>query len=125
MYLTKTNVTSLKNLLCKGMLIALFLTSGCDRREAVAPALPAKSGPPKPVPMRPDVVSDLGHRRYRSNESDELLKGIVWDEKKPYAIIGAHVVVVGDYVDDKKVTEISQDTVILEYEGQYEVLHLQ
>ena len=124
MYLTKTNVMSLKNLLCKSMLIALFLLPGCGRQKAVAPAIPAKPGPPKPVPMRPDIVSDFGHR-YRSNESDELLKGIVWDEKKPYAIIGAHVVVVGDYVDDKKVTKISQDTVVLEYDGQYEVLHLQ
>jgi hypothetical protein len=106
------------------MLIALFLLTGCGRQKPMASAAPVKPGPPKPVPMRPDIATGVGHR-YRTNVSDELLKGIVWDDKKPYAIIGAHVVVVGDYIDEKKVIKISQDTVVLEYDGQYEVLHLQ
>ena len=87
-------------------------------------AVSVKPGPPKPVPMRPDIVSGVGHR-YKSNKTDELLKGIVWDDKKPYAIIGPHVVMVGDYVDEKKVVKITQESVTLENEGEQEVLELQ
>lgn len=44
------------------------------------------------------------------------LKGILWNEKKPRALINNQVVEIGDLVDDKKVTSITKDTVILQQE---------
>lgn len=44
------------------------------------------------------------------------LKGILWNEKKPRALINGKVVEVGDLVEDKKVTSITKDTVTLQQE---------
>lgn len=48
--------------------------------------------------------------------SDLLLKGIIWDPDKPSAIINERVVGIGDVIVDFKVTQITQDSVILENE---------
>ena len=42
-----------------------------------------------------------------------ILNGIIWDDKKPMAIINDNVVGVGDHVGSNQVADIQQDRVIL------------
>jgi len=53
------------------------------------------------------------------------LKGIVWDTKQPFAIIGDTVVVEGDFINNKKVIKINKDSIILEKNGRKETLWLE
>jgi type II secretory pathway component PulC len=74
-------------------------------------------------PFRPDHAStyipkDIGR------ESNKL-KGIIWDAKSPYALIGDKVVVEGDYVDNKKVIKINKDSILLDNNGQVETIVLE
>lgn len=48
--------------------------------------------------------------------SELLLKGIIWDPDKPSAIINERAVGIGDVIAGFKVTQITQDSVILENE---------
>jgi hypothetical protein len=56
-----------------------------------------------------------------SRRGDFLLNGIMWDEKKPSAIINGDMVMVGDSVGSYKVVDISKDRVILT-DGQDELV---
>jgi type II secretory pathway component PulC len=53
------------------------------------------------------------------------LSGIIWDRKKPLAIINDRVVSVGDTVKGSTVLEILKDMVVFEQEGVYHTLWLQ
>jgi len=57
--------------------------------------------------------------------SENILKGIIWDSQKPYAIIGDSVIMEGDYIDNKKVIKIDKDAVILDNNGKEEILRLE
>lgn len=46
------------------------------------------------------------------------LEGIIWDEKNPIAIINDKVVRIGDEVSGAKITEIRQNEVIFDINGQ-------
>lgn len=54
-----------------------------------------------------------------------VLKGIVWDKERPFAILGDSVVVEGDEIDGKKVIRIEKNAVILDECGEQEILKLQ
>lgn len=49
--------------------------------------------------------------------SNLSLKGILWNPDKPSAVINEHVLGIGDMIGNFKVTQITQDRVILENEG--------
>ncbi|HSR36477.1 MAG TPA: type II secretion system protein N [Desulfurivibrionaceae bacterium] len=53
------------------------------------------------------------------------LSGIIWDRKKPLAIINDRVVSVGDTVKGSVILEILKDMVVFEQEGIYHTLWLQ
>lgn len=53
------------------------------------------------------------------------LSGIIWDRKKPLAIINDRVVSVGDTVKGSVILEILKDMVVFEQEGVYHTLWLQ
>lgn len=53
------------------------------------------------------------------------LSGIIWDRKKPLAIINDRVVSVGDTVKGATILEILKDMVVFEQEGVYYTLWLQ
>lgn len=55
----------------------------------------------------------------------EALKGIVWDQKRPYAILGGSVVIEGDEINGKKVLRIERNAVVLDDGIRQEVLKLQ
>ena len=52
------------------------------------------------------------------------LKGIVWDDLRPYAVIGYQVVVEGDEIDGKKVIKINKSSVELDDNGSIEIIKL-
>ena len=52
------------------------------------------------------------------------LKGIVWDDLRPYAVIGYQVVVEGDEIDGKKVIKINKNSVELDNNGSIEIIKL-
>lgn len=61
---------------------------------------------------------------YGSQSNDRLiaasgfsLKGIIWDSKKPSAVINEQVLGVGDVIGDFKIIQIKQESVILENAG--------
>ena len=53
-----------------------------------------------------------------------VLNGIMWDSKNPLAIINSEVVKVGDELHGMKVAEITEKSVVLEYEGKEYTLDL-
>jgi hypothetical protein len=53
------------------------------------------------------------------------LSGIMWDEKKPAAIINDNIVSAGDEVQGKKIIKIEKDKVILQEDGQEYILRLE
>jgi len=55
---------------------------------------------------------------------DLIVNGIVWDEKNPYAIIDRDVVKVGDKLGNMTVIEITENSVILEENGERYTLTL-
>jgi len=71
-------------------------------------------------PFLPEHVSTAVQK-----ETASVLKGIFWDDARPFAIIGDKVIVEGDSVDGKKVRKINKDSVILDNKGQEEVLGLE
>jgi len=121
-------------------IIFLSVIIGCNKRE---PSRVSKSRiPPKPTaeelenkeadyllqelkqknPFRPDHA--VGNIAVEGG-SENVLKGIIWDSQKPFAIIGDSVVMEGDYVDNKKVIKIDKDAVILDNNGKEEILGLE
>lgn len=73
-------------------------------------------------PFRPDhAVGSFVVDPHAGN----VLKGIFWDDQKPFAILGDNVVMEGDYVDNKKVIKIDKHSVILDDNGKKEILRLQ
>lgn len=53
-----------------------------------------------------------------------ILNGIMWDAEAPYAIVNSDVVKVGDKLRGMKVTAITENSVVLEYEGKKYTLNL-
>lgn len=53
------------------------------------------------------------------------LKGIIWDIKRPFALVGNKVVAEGDTADGKKVIKINKDSVVLDNQGKEEILKLE
>lgn len=53
------------------------------------------------------------------------LSGIIWDEKKPAAIINDNIVSVGDEIQGKKVIKIEKNKVILQEDGEEYILRLE
>lgn len=76
----------------------------------------------KTNPFRPDHASGLVPIE---TEGGTYLKGIIWDAQKPFALIGDKVVSEGDLIDNKKVIKINKDSVVLNNNGQEEVLKLE
>ena len=75
----------------------------------------------KKNPFRPDHATGVMIEVEQTSE----LKGIIWDESHPYALIGERVVVVGDSIDNKKVIKINKDSVVLDSAGVNEVLRIE
>lgn len=70
-------------------------------------------------PFLPEHVSTAGQK-----EGGFGLKGIFWDDARPFAIMGDKVVVEGDSVDGKKVKKINRDSIILEDNGEEKIIKL-
>lgn len=128
-----------KSIFILGLLSLFFLVS-CQKRE-----MPAASKPERQTkitaeelenremdsllkelkqknPFRPDhAVGSLLIDSY----ADNVLKGIIWDSQRPFAVIGDSVVSEGDYVDNKKVIRIDKDSVTLDNNGKEEILRLE
>ncbi len=51
-----------------------------------------------------------------STDNDLSLKGIIWNSDRPSAVINERVVAIGDVIGNLKVTQITQDSVVLENE---------
>ncbi|MEW6593276.1 MAG: type II secretion system protein N [Thermodesulfobacteriota bacterium] len=60
-----------------------------------------------------------------SSAAGLALSGIIWDRKKPLAVINDRVVSVGDTVKGSTILEILKDMVVFEQEGVYHTLWLQ
>lgn len=54
-----------------------------------------------------------------------ILSGIIWDDKKPLAVINGHLAAVGDKVNLARVAEINKDQVVLEYRGVRHIMQLE
>lgn len=72
-------------------------------------------------PFRPDHAVGFAIEP----EGSSGLKGIIWDSRRPFAIIGNNVVIEGDYMDNKKVIRINKDSVVLDNEGKEEILRIE
>jgi len=66
----------------------------------------------------------LGSRRMtaeQANNQSLYLRGVVWDQVKPMAIINDIIVTVGDIISEKEVVKIERERVILK-EGEEEIM---
>lgn len=54
-----------------------------------------------------------------------VLSGIIWDDKRPLAIINGQLTAVGDKVNLTKVAEISRKEVVLEYRGARHIIQFE
>jgi len=72
-------------------------------------------------PFRPDHATGASSAAGYNTE----LRGIIWDPKAPYALIGEFVVREGDIFDNKKVIKINKNSVVLDNNGQRETLKLE
>lgn len=119
----------------------VFLTSGCFRPSTQALKEPKTSKLAKLNSREDDkyeidaLLEDLRKKNpFRPDHSSGIispekgsieLKGIIWDPQKPYALIGEDVVMVGDYVGNKKVIRIDKKSVVLDNHGSEEVMQLE
>jgi len=71
-------------------------------------------------PFYPDVPFSSP----RGSLGSFTLNGIVWDKNAPYAIINSEVVKTGDNLNGVKIIEITENTVILEQNGERQSLEL-
>lgn len=123
------------------VLIPVLFLTGCQKKESEATkvykvkASPAKAAPQldkqesesllrelkQKNPFRPDHISGIISEVKGSTE----LRGIIWDSRRPFALIGDRVIVEGDSIDGKKVLKINKDSVVLDNRGKEEVLKLE
>lgn len=121
-------------------IIFLSVITGCNKRETSRVSRPRI--PPKPTAEELEnkendyLLQELKQKNpFRADHavgniaveggSENILKGIIWDSQKPYAIIGDSVIMEGDYIDNKKVIKIDKDAVILDNNGKEEILRLE
>lgn len=71
----------------------------------------------KKDPFGPPVVT-TAEKTDEEVLSGVKLEGIIWDEKKPLAVINDKVVAAGDEVGGAKVIEIKQHEVLFDVDGQ-------
>jgi type II secretory pathway component PulC len=121
-------------------LILFFLATACQKRQTAnlpKPSIQTKAkaeelerqetesllqGLKQKNPFRPDhAVGSFT----ATDQTENVLKGIIWDGQRPLAIIADTVVAVGDYVENKKVIRIDKDAVFLDNQGKEEILKLE
>lgn len=71
----------------------------------------------KKDPFSPPIIS-TGEKTGAEVLTGVKLEGIIWDEKKPIAIINDKVVGIGDTISGAKIIEIKKDEVIFDINGQ-------
>lgn len=118
----------------------LFVITGCNKREPLRVSklkMPLKPTAEELENKENDyLLQELKQKNpFRADHavgniavdggSENVLKGIIWDSQKPFAIIGDSVVMEGDYIDNKKVIKIDKDAVILDNNGKEEILRLE
>lgn len=123
------------------LVMSILFLAGCHKKEAEATRVYKAKASPRKVspqldkqelesllkelkqknPFRPDHVSGIISEVKGSTE----LRGIIWDSRRPFALIGDRVIVEGDSIDGKKVLKINKDSVILDNKGTEEILKLE
>jgi len=63
--------------------------------------------------VRNPFVTEDDRRGRASRDGEQALRGILWSEHEPYAVIGSKVVKVGDVLANWQVTEIRRESVTL------------
>lgn len=71
----------------------------------------------KKDPFTPPVISAV-EKAGTEVLAGVRLEGIIWDEKKPIAVINDKVVSIGDEVSGARIVEIRQNEVIFDVNGQ-------
>lgn len=61
----------------------------------------------------------------RKDKEEFILKGIVYSQKKPLAVINSQTLSVGGEIKGAKVLKISPDFVVLSYQGKKKILKLE
>lgn len=130
------------------LLIICFslITAGCQQPKFEGSVKILKKGSKKQVTLNTvekDLVKDEGDfllrdlklknpfRRDHSSgisldiQGITILRGIIWDKDRPYALIGESVLTIGEMIDGKKVLKITKDSVVLDNNGQNETLKLE
>ena len=103
--------------------VLLIRPEKLQRREAAA-AVPERD----PFNWSRDQINrfkDQEPKLRSSTVAGLTLSGIIWDRKKPLAIINDRVVSVGDTVKGATILEVLKDMVVFEQEGVYHTLWLQ
>ena len=121
------------------LLICSLSIIGCSNHKKIEPEDNLKVMPTQPLDNQNPLVEEdlLGELKNinpffpehslgaaQSAGQGIGLKGIVWDSKRPYAVIGYQVVVEGDEVDGKKVIKINRNSVELDNNGSREIIKL-
>lgn len=141
-----------KGLFCVQAMMLVFLIAGCgQQKKVVAPAAetkPAASTEQKPETAaqkkeKAKLAAETVYKMLReqnpfrvdhairhevmsvTSQPNNPLKGIIWDAQAPYAIVGSRIVRVGDFIGEKRVIKIDENSVTLEeITGEKEVLRL-
>jgi|GEM_PF-3425832 len=141
-----------KVLLYAQAMIFVFLAAGCgQQKKAEAPAAEVKTAvatqqKPETAAEKKEkakVAAEAVYKMLReqnpfrvdhairhevmsvTSQPNNPLKGIVWDAHSPYAIVGSRIVRVGDFIGEKRVVKIDENSVTLEeVTGEKEVLRL-
>ncbi len=117
---------------------ALFFMIGCQKPKARELPEPKEKKSAKAQLKKRDSAALLkelkkknpfrpGHRAKQAPAESQpqpnaILKGIVWDDKNPFAIIGNSIIIEGDYIDGKKVKRIEENAVVFEIDGKEEIV---
>lgn len=122
-------------------IIAVFFIVGCKQSEL--PKLSSKSNRTKTTKSQEDLEKEEAEsllkelrqknpfRRDHASgavadvKADTILKGIIWDTHSPYALVGDRVIIEGDYLDNKRVIKINKDSIVLDNNGEEEVIGLE
>lgn len=128
-----------KRLIIISLVICIFSASGC--KKAPVPELPAATNLVVADPQQAEAAqveyllvklqqvnpfkSDHAVGVPKADVAVSQLKGIIWDEKFPYALIGTSVVIEGDIIAGKKVIKINKDSVVLDNNGKEEIMKLE
>jgi hypothetical protein len=82
-----------------------------------------------PFNWPPEQIDSMQEARLKASAIDPFtelsLSGIMWDEKRPLAIINGRVVGPGDRINMVHVEQITKETVLLEHEGKNHLLEFQ